>query len=104
MATPSSTVNVSGPREALATAGRHGLTLLWHTVRLPILATLLVLEPPVRFVLTAITVLGITMALFFEYLVRLPHFPFGLMIGISMASAALLVPYHLLIRLFSLRP
>ena len=50
MATPSSTANVSGPREVLATAGRHGLALLWHTVRLPILATLLVLEPPVRFV------------------------------------------------------
>lgn len=104
MVTPSPTASVSGPREVLATAGRHSLALLWHAIRLPVLATLLVLEPPVRFVLSAMTVLGIAMALFFEYLVRLPHFPFGLMIGISVASAALLVPYHLLIRLFSIRP
>ena len=104
MVTSSASANATGPREVLATASRHGLTFLWHTVRLPILATLLVLEPPLRFVLSAITVLGIAMALFFEYLVRLPHFPFTLMIVISMASAALLVPYHLLIRLFSIRP
>jgi hypothetical protein len=104
MATPSASTNATGPREVLAAAGRHGLALLWHAVRLPILATLLVLEPPVRFVLSAIAVLGITMSLFFEYLVRLPHFPFALMIGVSMASAALLVPYHLLIRFFSIRP
>ena len=81
--------------------GRAALRLAWHAIRLPILALLLVLEPFVRVVLSALAALGIFMTLFFEFLIRLPHFPFALMLAISAGFAMLLVPYYLLIRLFS---
>lgn len=91
-------------RNNAARIGLIGLVAMWHAVRLPILATLLVLEPLARVVLSSVAVLGILMALFFEFVVRLPHFPFGLMLTISVGSATLLVPYYLLIRLFSSSP
>ena len=52
-------------------------------------------------VLSALAALGIFMTLFFEFLIRLPHFPFALMLAISAGFALLLVPYYHLIRLFS---
>jgi hypothetical protein len=88
-------------RDTLAQVGRVALVALWHAIRLPLLATLMVLEPLVRVALSSIAVLGIVMAVFFEFVVRLPHFPFGVMLTISISSATLLVAYYLLIRLFS---
>jgi len=81
--------------------GRVLLMSLWHVVRLPLLATLLALEPLVQSVFSGIAVLGILMSLFFEFIVRLPHFPFALMLVISVGSATMLMPYYLLIRLLS---
>ena len=82
--------------------GEHGiLRLLWHVIRLPALALLVVMEPLVCGVLSAIAMLGVIFALFYEFLVKLPHFPFWMMLGISAGFALLLIPYYLLIRLFS---
>jgi hypothetical protein len=85
-------------------ASIQGLRLLWHVTRLPVLATLLILEPPIRVLLSTLTLLGIAMSLCFEYILRLPHFPFWPMLGLSIGCAALLVPYYGLIRLFSFTP
>lgn len=89
---------------ALATVGWGTLRLTWHALRLPVLALLVVMEPFVRVILTSIAALGVFTALFFEFLVRLPHFPFGLMMGLSAGFALLLVPYYGAIRLFSFNP
>ena len=89
---------------AMRRIGAQSLRVLWHVTRMPILATLLVLEPPVRVVLSVISVLGIAMTLFFEYVLHVPRFPFWLMLGISIGCATLLIPYYLLIRLFSSTP
>jgi hypothetical protein len=83
------------------TTGRGLARLGWHAIRLPILATLAVLEPVVRTLLSGLALLGILMALFFEYLIRLPNFPFWLMIGLSIGCALLLTAYYSLMRLFA---
>jgi len=104
MATPLVRKTAPQNREAMTALTRGGLALIWDAVRLPVLATLLILEPPFRFVLSGIALLGFAIAIFFEYIVRLPNFPFGLVLGLSAGCAALLVPFHLLIRLVSVRP
>ncbi len=86
----------------MAATGRGTLRLAWHAIRLPILALLVVMEPFVRVILSLLAALGVFTALFFEYLVRLPHFHFLLILGISAGCALLLFPYYLLIRLFSI--
>ena len=49
-----------------------------------------------------IAMLGVLTAFFFEFLIKLPHFPFWMMLGTSPpVCPVLLVPYYLLIRLFS---
>jgi hypothetical protein len=85
----------------LLAGGRGVLRLAWHTIRLPSVALLVVMEPVVCGVLSMIAVLGVLTAFFFEFLIKLPHFPFWMMLGISTGFAVLLVPYYLLIRLFS---
>ena len=86
------------PTTVLATTSRAAMRWTWHAVRLPTLTLLLVLEPLVRVTLTTLAMLGLFTALFFEYVIRLPHFPFGLMLSISAGFGLLLLPYYLLIR------
>lgn len=87
----------------LLTASRGALRFVWNAIRMPVLSLLVVLEPVVCGVLSALAVLGVLVALFFEFVVRLPDFPFWMMLGLATGLAALLVPYYLLIRLFSTR-
>jgi len=90
---------------SLVTAmGLGALRLAWHSIRLPVLAVLIVLEPFVRVILSALAVLGVFFALFFQFLIRLPHFPLWTMLGISCGCALSLMMYYALIRLFSSRP
>lgn len=82
----------------------HGLARFsWNVVRLPIVATLAILEPVVRTILAGIALLGIATALFSEFVVKAPNFPFWPMIGISVGSALLLMAYYALMRMFSTR-
>jgi hypothetical protein len=81
--------------------GRKVLFAFWHAIRLPILAVLIVLEHPLRLALSSLAVLGIFITLLFEYVLRVPNFPFWIMLGISAGFAVALVPYYGLIRLFS---
>jgi hypothetical protein len=73
---------------------------LWRAASLPILMTLVILEPLVTFVFTALALLGLLTSLFF-YLVGPPEFPVWTMLALSLGFAIALVPYHALIRLLS---
>jgi len=70
-------------------------------VRLPALAVLLVLEPFVSLILTGFGFLGIAVALIFKFSGDIHHFPFWLMMAVSVGSILLLMAYHTLISLFS---
>lgn len=93
----------SDTRQRLARVGRGIVHFSWSAVRLPLLALLVTMEPIVCWVLSAIAVLGVLVSLLFEFVVRLPNYPFWLMLGLSVGIAALQIPYYLLIRLFSSR-
>ena len=93
-------MNHSSPRalgeSRLGIAGdllRGTLRLLWHTVRLPVYVFLVILEPVVSFVLGALALLGVLTALFFKFY-GVPHFPFALMLGMSVGFGLMLVGYY----------
>ena len=73
---------------------------LWRAACLPILMTLVILEPLVTFVFAALALLGLLTTLFF-YLVGPPDFHVWTMLALSLGFAIALVPYHALIRLLS---
>jgi hypothetical protein len=78
---------------------RVTLRLLWHAVRLPVYMFLVILKPVVRFILGALALLGVLTALFFK-LYGVPHFPFALMLGVSVGFGLMLAGYYALLRLF----
>jgi len=78
---------------------RGTLWVLWHAVRLPVYTFLAILEPVVRFTLGALALLGVLTTLFFK-LYGVPHFPFGLMLGVSVGLGLILAGYHALLRFF----
>jgi hypothetical protein len=99
-------MNHSSPRALaegrLTTSGdllRDTLRLLWHALRLPVLMFLAILEPVVRFILGALALLGVLTALFSKFY-GVPHFPFALMLGVSVGFGLMLVGYYALLRLF----
>jgi hypothetical protein len=59
---------------------------------------LVILEPVVSFVLGSLALLGVLTALFWK-LVGPPHFPFFLVLGISLSFELALILYHALLRL-----
>jgi len=68
------------------TPGDLGSPILWllrQCVRVPALLLLTILEPVVSFVLSALALLGVLTAFFWK-LVGPPHFPFFLMISMSL--------------------
>ena len=99
-------MNHSSPRalaeNRLTTADdllRGTLQLLWYAVRLPVHVFVVILEPVVGFILGALALLGVLTALFFKFY-GVPHFPFGLMLGVSVGFGLMLVGYYALLRLF----
>ena len=87
----------------LAATGRGALRLTWHTVRLPALTLLVLLEPLICRTLSLLAILGLLTAFFWEFVVKPPHFPFWIVLGVSVGLALLQLPYYLLIRLLSNR-
>jgi hypothetical protein len=69
-------------------------------LRLPVLALLDTLLPVVRFVLSALALLGALTALFFEVL-GVPHFPLWGMLGFSIGCRLILIAYRGLLNLLS---
>ena len=79
---------------------RRVLQILWQALRLPVLVFLAILQPVVRLVLGAFALLGVLMAFFFK-LYGAPHFPFWLMIGMSVGLGMGLMGYNALLRILA---
>ncbi|MGH8275278.1 MAG: DUF2442 domain-containing protein [Steroidobacteraceae bacterium] len=79
---------------------RNALQLIWQALRLPVFVFLAILQPVVGFVLRTLALLGVLMAFFFK-LYGAPHFPFWLMLGISVGCGMTLVGYNALMRMFA---
>lgn len=78
---------------------RSTARVFWHAVRLPVFMFLVILEPVVRFVLGALALLEVVTALFFTSY-GVPHFPFALMLGVSVGLGLVLAAYDTLLGLF----
>lgn len=87
-------------RSPAKTAISSALGLCWTIVRLPVLAFLVVLEPIVCGLLWLLATLGVLTAIFYEFVVRDPRFPFWICMGLSIGLALLAGLYYALIRLF----
>ena len=70
---------------------------LRHSVRLPALAILLVLEPFISLVLVGAAVIGISAGLILRCSGDIPGFPFWEMAAFSLGAVLLLTAYHTLI-------
>ncbi len=93
--------NTSESRHWLGIASRGVLRVTWHAIRMPSLTLLVVMEPLICRTLTLLAILGVLTAFFWEFFSRQPHFPFWIVLGISVGVGMLQIPYYLLIRLFS---
>ena len=76
------------------------IRVLWNAVRLPVAATLLLLEPVVAFVCGAGLVLGVLACILFEISAAGPRFPFVKALGISLGFGVILFLYYGLLSLF----
>lgn len=74
--------------------------LLWDVLRLPGFMFLAILEPVVRLILGTLALLGVLTALFFKFY-GVPHFPFALMLGVSVGLGLMLSGYYALLRVFA---
>jgi hypothetical protein len=77
------------------------LRVLWHLVRLPVFALLIMAAPLVRLVLGGLSLLSLLAALFYEFFSALPHPPFWSLLGFAAACGLTLLLYERLLRLFS---
>ena len=80
-----------------ATLATGALRLLWNFVRLPVHAVLVLCEPLVRFLCSAVVVLGVFTAALFEISAVGPRFPFLGMLACSLGFGAVLLLYEGLI-------
>jgi hypothetical protein len=83
-----------------STAMRRGLWLLWHAIRLPLLALLQAIAPAVRLALRTLALLGVLMSFFFKFL-GVPDFPFLGMLAMSVGFMLTLMAYDAAIRVLS---
>jgi hypothetical protein len=81
--------------------GRCTFWLLWQCIRVPLFLLLVTLEPVVSFVLGSLALLGVLTAFFWK-LTGPPHFPFVLVISISLGFELALILYYKLLRLLSM--
>ena len=77
------------------------LWVVWQALRLPILTLLVLFEPIVNFVLSAVGLLVALTAFFWKFADSKPGFPFWTIIAASLACVLVLVLYHALLRFLS---
>lgn len=94
-------VSVDTERSLMGDLVRCVLWIVWQCVRLPLLLLLVILEPVVSFVLTSLALLGVLTAIFWK-LLGPPHFPFFLILGISIGFELALLLYYQLLRVLRL--
>jgi len=91
-------IPVTDTRPAISSdLGRYTLWVVWQSIRLPLFLFLLVLQPVVTFVLSALALLGVLTALFWKFFGP-PTFRFFLMLGISLGFDLAVIVYHRLLR------
>jgi len=78
----------------------RSLWLLWQGIRLPTFLLLAILEPVVSLVLGSLALLGVLTAFFWRF-VGPPHFPFLLVLGVSLGFELALILYRKLLGFFS---
>jgi hypothetical protein len=74
---------------------------LWCVVRSVVLALLVIVEPMARVILSAVSLISLAMAFFFEFATPLSQVPFWGLLGVSLASLWLLTAYYALMRILS---
>lgn len=75
--------------------------LFWNVLRFPLLGTLMLLEPVVRYTLSVAMVLGVFASVVFEFSAVGPRFPFLTVLASSLACGVALFLYYGLIALLS---
>ena len=90
-------------RDAGIAAGMSAaaLRVLWHLVRLPVFAVLMLAAPLVRLALGGLGLLSLLAAFFYQFFSPLPHPPFWSLLGFAVGCGLTLVLYERLLRLFS---
>ena len=81
-----------------ASTGQGTASVALKAIRLTVFAILAVFEPIIRVALSLLALVGICLSVFNRYVVYAPHFPFWLVIGISMGCAVALAMYYKLMR------
>ena len=94
MSLGSESIEDSVKREAWRT-----LALLFSALRVTLYAVLAVLRPFIVVALSATTLIGLALCLFFATLVHGSHFPTGLVLVMSVVSAVLVVLFYALMEL-----
>jgi hypothetical protein len=77
------------------------LRVLYHLVRLPVFAVLVLAAPLVRLSLSALGLLSLLAALFYKLFSPLPHPPFWSLLGFAIGCGVTRVLHERLLRLFS---
>jgi len=77
------------------------IRIAWELVRLPLLAVLTLLAPVVQTLCAALMLLGLLVSFLFKISAVGPHFPLGLMVGVSFGFGLVIVAWHALIALLS---
>jgi hypothetical protein len=77
------------------------LRVLWHLVRLPVFAVLVLAAPLVRLALGALGLLSLLAALFYQFFSPLPHPPFWSLLMFAVGCGLTLLLYERLLRLLS---
>ena len=76
------------------------LSFLWRLICIPIYAVLAVFRPLIGFILAAIGVLGVLVALFFRFIDPLAHFSFWTVLGVSVGCLVMIGVYEFVLELF----
>jgi hypothetical protein len=101
---PMTTASYMSDPEAMATRSQRvaGIILwcLWQAIRIPAYLFLSILAPVVRMVLSLVALLGVLTTLLWEC-VHPQHFPFALMLGMSLGFGLLLYIYQWLLGFLS---
>ena len=82
--------------DSLKRGAAHGLTVLVAAIRVVLYAVLAVLRPFIVAGLSALTLVGLAASLFYALLVPTSHFPIGLVLIMSVASAVSIVLFYAL--------
>ena len=80
--------------DSVMRGAKRALPVLVSALRVALYAVLAVLRPVIVAALSGVTLVGLALCLFFATLVPGSHFPMGLVLILSVASASLIVVFY----------